>query len=432
MEHEPELSAIEIPSGRTLGGRIEVPPSKSVTHRVLLLSLLSDRALTVERPLVADDTERLVEALSACGRRVSRRGERLEIEVGSPASATDAVAIDCGSSGTLLRLLAGVVATQPGRWVLDGTAQLRSRPLGPLVGALRDLGVDVEFLGRSPGAPIGVTGGVCRGGRVRLDAGLSSQFLSALILLGLRCEEPLEVEVATLVSAPYVELTLAWVRRFGGRVDVEDGVYRVVPGLAPPDRVAVEADYSSAAYFAAAAALTGGRVELSGLETGSAQGDRRFFELLPNLGARCEWAGERLLVEGNGELVGIDVDMGDIPDQVPTLAALAPWARGMTRITGVPHVRVKESDRLSAMARELRRAGAVVTERDEGLEIPGIWAGSAPPAEPISLATHADHRIAMSLAVLGLRRPGVTVERPRVVAKSFPGFWRLFLGALAR
>jgi 3-phosphoshikimate 1-carboxyvinyltransferase len=187
--------------------------------------------------------------------------------------------------------------------------------------------------------------------------------------------------------------------------------------------VTVEGDYSAAAYPAAAAVLTGGEVRLAGLSRGSTQGDRRFLELLAAMGAWVEWDGEEVVIAAGAPLDGLAADLGDLPDQVPTLAAVAPFARGVTRITGVPHLRLKESDRLAAMARELGRAGASVAEQPAGLVVAGIWSDVAPPGEPVLVDSHGDHRIAMSMALVGLRRPGIHVAAPEVVAKSYPGFW---------
>lgn len=275
--------------------------------------------------------------------------------------------------------------------------------------------------------PVTVAGGSLRAGRVRLDAGESSQYLSALLMAGLAAPGPIAVEVDRLTSAPYVELTREAIAAFGGRVERrrEEGreAWRIEPGLTPPSEIEVEADYSAAAYPAAAAALSGGRVELAGLRPDSAQGDRRFLELLGEMGAEVEAGADGWRVAAAGELSAVDVDLSTMPDQVPTLAALAPFARGITRIRGAAHLRIKESDRLAAMARELGRLGVPVRERPDGLEIEGAWARRPPPDAPTRVDTWDDHRIAMSLALVGLRRPGVVIRRPAVVAKSYPGFW---------
>jgi 3-phosphoshikimate 1-carboxyvinyltransferase len=242
--------------------------------------------------------------------------------------------------------------------------------------------------------------------------------------------------VEQLTSHPYVDLTLDLLARFGAEVEATATGYRVQPRpLASPGAYRVEGDFSAAAYPAAAAALTGGRVTLTGLPRDSRQGDRGFLDLLAAMGARVTWQGaDEVEVAGTGTLSALDVDLSSMPDQVPTLVALAPFARGTTRIRGVPHLRVKESDRLAAMAEGLRALGAAVEERPDGLVIPGVWAEERPPvpAAPIAVDPRGDHRIAMSLAVAGLGRGGVVITDPEVVGKSYPAFGDDLAGLLHR
>jgi len=336
-----------------------------------------------------------------------------------PAPARGSLA--CGNAGTMARFLTASLCTIPGNWRLDGVARLRERPVGPLVEALRGLGATIEYQGGEGFFPLRIAGGTLAGGRVALRAGESSQYLSALLMAGLRATRPVEIVVTNLVSAPYVELTLEAIARFGAACSVEGGVYRVEPQEFGLDRFRVEGDWSAAAYPAAAAAL-GGRVRLRGLDPQSRQGDRAFLELLARMGARVRPAEDGVEVEG-GTLRALDTDLSAMPDQVPTLAALAPFARGTTRILNVPHLRIKESDRLAAMAGELRRIGAAVEELADGLVIPGVWAEREPPADPVVVEPRGDHRIAMSLAIAGLRRRGLCIAHPEVVGKSYPGFW---------
>jgi 3-phosphoshikimate 1-carboxyvinyltransferase len=447
-----------IPSGRRAHGRVRVPSSKSITHRYLNLALLARRPLIVERPLLAEDTRLFLAALARCGWTVEERAEAEEIGLAPPAGGgplgappAGGVPIDarpgggawvgappteifCGNAGTMLRFLVASLAALPGRWLLDGVPRLRERPVGPLVEALRRLGAEIRYRGRPGHVPLEIAGGTLAGGATRLDAGESSQFLSALLMAGLAAPRPLTVEVTALTSAPYVEVTLAAARRCGGRIETLPGEagtlrYRVVPGLLPPARLRVEGDASAACYPAAAAALTGGSVLLEGLAAESPQGDRRFLELLAGMGAEVAWSGDEVAVRG-GPLRAVAADLSAMPDQVPTLAALAPFARGTTRIRNVAHLRLKESDRLSAMASELRRLGAEVEEGADRLDIAGTWWQAPPPRDPVAVDTHGDHRIAMSLALVGLRRPGVVVASPHVVAKSYPAFWQDFLGLL--
>jgi 3-phosphoshikimate 1-carboxyvinyltransferase len=463
--HSTPIEALAIPSGRRAHGRVRVPSSKSLTHRYLNLALLARRPLVVERPLLAEDTRLFLAALGRCGWAVEERPEEVALRpptgvsgagtaavdtspaggaspgdgpdgslaAGAPPRGVPPVDIFCGNAGTMLRFLTASLAALPGRWRLDGVARLRERPIGPLVEALHRLGADILYLERRGCAPVEIAGGTLTGGATHLDAGTSSQFLSALLMAGLAAPRPTGVEVDALTSAPYVEVTLAAARQCGGRIETgrRGGKLelRVLPGLAPPPRLRVEGDASAACYPAAAAALTGGSVVLEGLAAGSAQGDRRFLDLLAEMGAEVAWREDDVEVRG-GPLRAVAADLSAMPDQVPTLAALAPFARGTTRILNVAHLRWKESDRLSAMATELRRLGAQVEEGTDRLEIAGTWCETPPPGDRVAIDVHGDHRIAMSLALVGLRRPGVVVDSPQVVAKSYPAFWQDFLGLL--
>lgn len=417
---------IRVPAGRVARGETRVPPSKSVSHRVFNLALLSGRPVTVEHPLVAEDTGLFLGALRTLGWTVAEAPGRVELTPpASPEEAPRQGTIHCGNAGTMFRFLVATLATVPGTWVLDGIPRLRERPVGPVVDAVRRLGGRVECLDREGYAPLRITGGTLEGGETALDAGASSQYLSALLMAGLRARRPVTVTVEALTSEPYVDLTVDAVERFGGRVErPAAGVFRVAPVAALGlGRVAVEGDFSAAAYPAAAAALTGGSMRLTGLRRDSVQGDRRFLDVLAEMGAGVAWDGDAVTVTG-GSLTGLTRDLSDVPDQVPTLAAVAPFAAGTTRITDVPHLRIKESDRLRAMAENLARTGVPVEELPAGLVVPGVWAGpAAPPADPVVIDPHGDHRIAMSLALVGLRRPGVTIADPHVVEKSYPTFW---------
>ncbi len=420
----------EIPAGRRAAGSIRVPSSKSVTHRLLNLALLARGALNLEHPLEADDTRLFLAALTECGFAVEREAEEVRLTPKLLSrSPEEPVEIYCGNAGTMFRFLVATLTAIPGLFRLDGTPRLRERPIGPLVDAVRRLGGAVEYLEIEGCAPLAIRGGTLRGGTTTLNAGSSSQYLSALLMAGLRAEEPVLIELSALTSEPYIDITLKLARRFGGRIErLGQTVFQVEPSaLESPGRVRVEGDWSAAAYPAAMAALTGGTVRLLGLEENSPQGDRGFLELLAQMGAGVSWQDGELVVVGTGRLAALDVDLGRMPDQVPTLAALAPFATGTTRITGVPHLRIKESDRLHAMAVGLAALGVPVRELPDGLEIEGVWAGRADlPSDRHTIDPFDDHRIAMSFALVGLRRAGVTIADPQVVAKSYPDFWRDF------
>jgi 3-phosphoshikimate 1-carboxyvinyltransferase len=411
-----------VPSGRRVRGRLWVPPSKSLTHRYFNLALLSGAPLVVEWPLFAEDTRLFLAALGRCGLRVEESDNEVRLEPGAPTA--DEVEIFCGNAGTMLRFLVATLAVVPGRWRLDGVPRLRERPVGALVDALRQLGARIDYLEAEGRVPLRIEGGSLRGGTATLDAGESSQYLSAILMAALRAPEKVTVEVAALTSRPYVDVTIAAAAAFDGHIErVGPRAYRVRPSPLRAGRVRVEGDWSAACYPAAAAALTGGVVMLRGLSPDSKQGDRELLDLLAEMGAEIEWKADRLEVQG-GDLRGVKADLGNMPDQVPTLAALAPFARGETLIHNVAHLRIKESDRLEAMAGELKKLGADAREGRDSLWLPGLWSAAEPPGETVHVDPHGDHRIAMSLALVGLRRPGVVIDHPEVVAKSYPGFWR--------
>jgi 3-phosphoshikimate 1-carboxyvinyltransferase len=418
---------IAVPSGRVATGRLRPPSSKSLTHRAFALALLSRQETVVTRPLQAEDTGLFLVALRALGHRCETVGEEIRIE--PPAAAVSAAEILCGNAGTMFRFLVAIAATLPGRYRIDGVARLRERPVRPLTEALVHLGVRIDFEAGQGSAPLVVHGGTLPGGKVRLDGSASSQYLSALLLAGQRAAGAIEIEVPELASAPYVGLTLDMIERFGGLVENPDSHRWIArPGALRATAVEIEADFSAAAYPAAAAALTGGTVRIDGIARGSRQGDRRLFDLLTQMGAEVSWSDGGATVASRGSLIAVDADLGDIPDQVPTLAALAPFARGTTRIRNVAHLRIKESDRLAAMTSELRRAGAVVEELADGLVIPGVWADGETASHTAVVDPHGDHRIAMAMALVGLRRPNLRIADPACVGKSYPGFWRDLAG----
>lgn len=417
---------IRIPAGRRAHGRLRVPSSKSLTNRYLNLALLGRAPLVLEHPLLSEDTHLFLDALASCGFRVEEEGERVSLEPGPPPSTE--VEIFCGASGTMLRFLVAALTAIPGRWRLDGIPRLRERPVRPLVDALRQLGARIDYLGAEGYIPLRIEGETLGAGSTVLDAGESSQYLSALLMAALRAPGEVTVEAEALTSEPYVDITLGVVEAFGGRIEaIGPRAWRVSPSPLAAGRVEVEGDWSAAAYPAAAAALTGGEVTLTGLLPTSHQGDRGFAGLLRQMGAEVSWNGGEMTVRGR-DLVGIEADLSDLPDQVPTLAALAPFARGTTRIFNVAHLRIKESDRLEAMATGLRQLGAKVADGPDWLQIPGQWAAGALPDNEVRIDPRGDHRIAMSFALVGLRRPGVVVTAPHVVAKSYPGFWDDFAG----
>lgn len=410
-----------VPSGLNVTGHAMPPGSKSITQRYFNLALLGNLSLTIHRPLFSEDTRFFLGALETCGARVEYGRDQVKITPGQPLTDQE---IFCGAGGTMFRFLTAALTAVPGNHRLDGIARLRERPIGPLVDALRQLGAQIDYLGEEGFPPLAIHGKTLEGGECTLDAGVSSQFLSAMLMATLAASRPSTIRVEKLTSAPYVDLTLDAIGELKGQVKRHAaGLYHVLPSELATREVTVEADYSSVAYPAAAAALCGGPLRISPLVADSRQGDRRFIDLLEAMGAQVLWLDGALEIRA-GELRAVEADLSAMPDQVPTLAALAPFAAGTTRITNVPHLRLKESDRLAAMARELKRVGAEVDELSDGLVIPGIWHDKKPPTKEVEVETWGDHRIAMSMALVGLRRPGIALRHPDVVQKSYPNFWR--------
>ncbi|MGY3339070.1 3-phosphoshikimate 1-carboxyvinyltransferase [Streptomyces filamentosus] len=407
---------------------IDIPGSKSVTARALFLAAAAEGTTTLLRPLVSDDTEGFAEGLAALGYTVRREPGAWHVE-GRPAGPGTAEAdVYCRDGATTARFLPALAAAGRGTFRFDASAQMRRRPLGPLTTALRELGVDLRHGGKEGHHPLSVHADGVRGGALTLDAGQSSQYLTALLMLGPLTAEGLAVTVTDLVSEPYVEITLAMMRSFGAEVTREDDergrTYRVAPTGYRARTYAIEPDASTASYFFAAAALGPGRsVTVPGLGTGALQGDLAFVDVLRRMGADVEVTDGATTVRSTGTLRGLTVNMRDISDTMPTLAALAPFADGPVRIEDVANTRVKECDRLDACADNLRRLGVTVATGPDWIEIrPGT------PAGPVEIATHGDHRIVMSFAVTALRTPGITFDDPGCVKKTFPDFHRVFGG----
>ncbi|MCX4446505.1 3-phosphoshikimate 1-carboxyvinyltransferase [Streptomyces sp. NPDC087866] len=406
---------------------IHVPGSKSVTARALFLAAAANGRSTLVRPLASDDTEGFAAGLTALGYAVEREADAWHI-TGRPAgpAATEAD-VYCRDGATTARFLPTLAAAGArGSYRFDASAQMRRRPLAPLTDALRTLGVDLRHEEAEGHHPLRIEAAGIKGGELTLDAGQSSQYLTALLMLGPLTETGLRITVTDLVSAPYIEITLAMMRSFG--VEVTRGgpggtVFTVPPGGYRATTYAVEPDASTASYFFAAAALTGREITVPGLGEGALQGDLRFTDVLRRMGADVHMTADSTTVRSTGTLSGLTVNMRDISDTMPTLAAIAPFASGPVRIEDVGNTRVKECDRLEACADNLRRMGITVTTGPDWIEIlPGT-------PRPVEIETHGDHRIVMSFAVTGLRTPGITFDDPGCVRKTFPGFHEAFAAA---
>ena len=405
------------PSG-PVDATVALPGSKSITNRALVCAALAPGVSKLRGWLQADDTVAMVEALRLLGVRADEVGEG-DLAVTGAELEHRVVSIDARQSGTTGRFLLPVLALDGVARRLDGDEQLRLRPMGDAFAGLRSLGARIDEEG-VPGHLPAVVEGPLDGGEVALAGDVSSQFLSGLLLAGPHMPAALRVRLTTeLVSRPYVDMTVEVMRAFGGSVAEVDGVWTVEPDRYVATEFAVEPDASAASYAWAAAVVTGGAVTVPGLHRRSLQGDVAFADVLERMGARVRWDDDAVTVAAGERLQGIDVDMSQISDTVPTLAVLAALAEGPTTIRGVGFIRRKESDRIAGPVTELRRCGIDATETAEGMRIvPG-------PVGPAVIETARDHRMAMAFALLGLRAPGIRITDPGCVDKTFPAYWAL-------
>jgi 3-phosphoshikimate 1-carboxyvinyltransferase len=406
---------------RPLDAVVTVPGSKSIANRAVVCAALADGDSHLRALPGGDDTVAMVDCVRRLGVGVTVDGDSADVTGTGGSIDAAGVTLDAGLAGTTSRFVTAVAALSSGPVTIDGAPPLRRRPMGPLHRALADLGAEV-VAGEGEGRlPVTVRGPL-HGGDVALPGDVSSQFLTALMLVAPLLDGGLRVRLTTpLVSVPYVRLT-AWVMAvFGvGAVTVDDGSIVVGAGRYRGAELDIEPDASSASYPLAMAAVAGGRVKVRDLHRTSAQGDAVFAELLARMGCSVADDADGLAVwrDPGVPLVGLDVDMADVSDLVPTVAAVAALASTPTTIRGVGFIRGKESDRLGDLATELGALGAAVAVTPDGLRVEPV--GSLHGAE---LGTHDDHRLAMAFGVLGTAVAGVSVREPDVVAKSWPGFW---------
>ena len=408
-----------------LAGRVVAPPSKSYTHRAILAAGYGDGA-TIRNPLFGADPRATMRAVRAYGGTVEERDDSVEVEGfrGTPAAPDDV--IDCANSGTTMRLVTATAALVDGLVVLTGDASLRSRPQGPLLEALSDLGARAESSRGNGQAPL-VVGGPISGGSVSIPGDVSSQYITALLMAGAVSERGIEIELTTeLKSAPYVEITLDLLSAFSVEVERTPEGFSV-PGNQTYDasEYAVPGDFSSISYLLAAGLLRGEELTITGAQP-SAQGDSAVVEIVERMGGEVEWDREDGEIRASAsELTGIEVGVGDTPDLLPTIAVLGAAAGGETRITDCEHVRYKETDRVSAMATELEKMGAVVEEEEDELTVVGEETALVGTA----VEGYDDHRIVMALSIAGLVAEGeTTVEGAEHVDVSFPEFFEVLSG----
>jgi len=415
------VSAIAIvPVTRPIRGVVRPPGSKSVTNRALVLAALAEGTSRLAGVLDSQDTRVMVESLQRLGIPVTHNPSDCTAQVqgcaGRPPAALAELWLE--NSGTSIRFLTAIACLGRGTYRLDGNPRMRQRPIGDLCDALNALGGNAVCRDGNGCPPVDVVGSQLRGGTADVAAEISSQFLSALLMASPCALGPAELVLrGGLVSEPYVDMTIRMMRSFGVNVEhAASGQYRTVPQQYHGAEYCVEPDASAASYFFAVAAITGGEVTVQGLARDSLQGDVRFVDVLQRMGCDVRWGASSITVCG-GSLHGIDVDMNEISDTAQTLAAVALFAKGPTRIRNVAHIRHKETDRIHAVATELGRLGIAVDEHDDGLTIHPGTVGAA------TIDTYDDHRMAMSFALVGLKVPGIRIANPDCTAKTYPRFF---------
>ena len=413
---------IEIKPVQNLQTTVTVPGSKSYTNRALLIAGLADGECRLEKPLVSDDTKYMIRALKAFGIPVQKEKEAFLISGKGGKLSAPSEDIFIGNAGTTMRFLTTFSALAPGKTRLDGDERMRERPLADLLDCLTQMGVKAVSANGNGCPPIDIEGGEVPGGEVQLAGDKSSQYLTSILLSAPYFKNDTCIHIqGDLTSKSYADITLDIMKTFGVHVDNESYQrFKVKAGdRYKAQTYRVESDWSSASYFLAAAAVTGGEMTLTDINPHSVQGDAQFTSVLEKMGCRLEKRSHSLHFKGN-PLRGITINMNNMPDAVQTLAVIALFAKGETVIQGISNLRIKETDRISALANELSRLGAKVETGEDFLIIrPGDYKGA-------EIETYNDHRMAMSFAVAGLKIPGIRIKNPTCVEKSFPDFFQRF------
>jgi 3-phosphoshikimate 1-carboxyvinyltransferase len=403
---------------------VRCPGSKSITNRALLIAALAQGKSSLRGPLASDDTLYMGNALRALGAKISEEGDVWTISGTGGNLHEPSETLDVHASGTAARFLTALATLASGPAVIDGIERIRQRPVLDLVETLRTLGAKIEIQGENGCPPIRTAGGGWFGGEASIDASKSSQYVSAVLLAAPYAQHDVELVLreGKLVSRPYVDITLDCMRAFGGDVRwADEATLRVSAGRHYMGRdYAIEPDASTAAYFFAAAAITGGQVTVEGLPGDSIQADARLLGLFEQMGCQVERRADSISLRGTDNLRGIDVDMNDLPDAVLAFAVVAAFAQGPSAVRNVANLRIKECDRLAALETELNRIGVRASTTEDSLFID--------PAEPhevhgAEIETYDDHRVAMAFGLVGLRVPGIVIKDPGCVSKSWPEYF---------
>jgi 3-phosphoshikimate 1-carboxyvinyltransferase len=426
------MKQIDLGPIRHVNGEITLPGSKSLSNRALLLSALSDGTTNLTNLLKSEDTERMVEALDQLGVRIDRDDAWQEITVNGNRgifASPNETRFSLGNAGTALRPLTAVLAMMPGTFIVDGDKYMQERPIEHLADALKQLGAQVTYLKKDGCPPLRLEGGRIKGGHAEIAGNISSQYLTALLLaLPLAPNDSTITVIGEQVSKPYLDITLDIMEKFGVTASHEEyQQFRIKGGqhYKTPGSYLIEGDASSATYFFGAAAIAGGTIRVNGLGRNSVQGDIGFLDVIEAMGAKVERSDAWIEVS-HGELKGIDMDLNHIPDAAMTVATLALFAKGTTRIRNIYNWRVKETDRMHAMSTELRKLGAIVETGDDYIVI-------TPPGElkAATIDTYGDHRVAMAFSLAALGNTNIRINDPDCTAKTFPDYFDVFTALAA-
>ncbi len=413
---------IEIKPKNITDQTVTVPGSKSYTHRIMIATALAGGTGTITNALDSEDTRHTRKGLQQLGVSMQTREGSITVQGTWGRLAPCAEPIYLGNSGTSMRLITALAALGTGTYTITGTDRMQERPIQDLLDSLGQVGIDARSVRGNGCPPVTIRADSIKGGRLTVNCGTSSQFLSALLVIAPYTQEGFDIIVTHgPVSRPYVDMTIQVMERLGVHVDREGYRRFRVSGNQTYQAMdfRVEPDASQAGYFWAAAAISRAEIIVAGINKGSRQGDHRFSQVLAEMGCRVRECAGGTAVRG-AKLRGIKVDMSSMPDMVPTLAVVAAFSEGVTEIHNIAHLKAKESDRMAAVAHELAKMGITVTCTDRNM----LVTGGRPRGAVID--TYDDHRMAMSFALAGLRVPGVYIRNPDCVRKSFPGFWQVF------
>lgn len=422
------METLALPKLSRSSGEVTIPGSKSLSNRILLLAALSEGKTHITNLLNSDDVRHMLTALSQLGVSYTLNSDKTECTIeglGGPLARGQHETLFLGNAGTAMRPLAAVLCIGKGEFTLTGEDRMFERPIGDLIDAMAPLGINVNYLGDTGYPPLKISAQPLQSANVTIDGSISSQFLTALLMAAPLLNQELSINVAgDLVSKPYIDITLDVMAKFG--VSVENNGYQsfLIPAgqsYKAPKTIQVEGDASSASYFLAAGAIGGGPVRVHGTGTASVQGDAKFAEVLEAMGAEVTWSENWIEVENSGPLSAVDMDMNHIPDAAMTIGTTALFASGTTTIKNIYNWRVKETDRIVAMATELRKLGAQVEEGDDYISI-------TPPehVQPAAIDTYNDHRIAMCFSLASFATDGVVINDPGCTAKTFPDYFDRF------